>query len=99
MRRRIHRSDANRGPIVEALVRAGCGVYDMGRPVDLLVYAPRKRETMLLEIKNRDGKNQLTKAQKAFRASWPGPWYLVHTPEEALQCVGAVSIRDRGGEA
>lgn len=88
--RRAARQDANQGPIIAALRAAGCAVYVLQQPVDLLVWAPGSGY-YLIEIKNPDGFNRLTVAQKTFREKWSGPWYLVRTIEEALQCVGKTS--------
>ena len=81
------RKDANQGPICAALRAAGCAVFVTDKPLDLIVYNPRKRETLLVEVKNPDGFNRLTVEQKKFRESWTGPWYVVRSVEEALALV------------
>ena len=79
------RIDNTQTAIVEALRAAGVAVYHLKQPTDLLTWTAANGYA-LLECKSRYG--TLTKAQKAFRASWPGPWYIVKTPEEALEAVG-----------
>ena len=97
------RSDSNRKAIVDALRAAGCTVYDIRRPVDLLVgyqsnwmggYAP---VTMLMEIKRPDGPKggtwfkKHTEAQLAFLKSWNGgPVATVDSPEAALRAIGVM---------
>lgn len=71
--RRAARTDANKAEIVEAFKAAGCSVYDLQQPVDLLVGA--NMQTMLVEIKNgakAPSKQKYTKAQVAFLATWKG---------------------------
>lgn len=84
---RDHR-DANYQEIVGALKQAGCAVWPLARPVDLLVW--RAGQHYLVEIKNPHGFDRLTVAQKKFRSEWPGEWFIVRTSEEALQVVGAI---------
>ncbi len=84
--RRAARTDANKAEIVEALRAAGCVVYDLKLPVDLLVGAGGK--TLLVEIK--DGRKapsaqKYTKLQASFMASWTGgPVATVRDVEGAL---------------
>ena len=95
--------DSNRAEIVAALRKAGCVVYDIRRPVDLLVgyqsnwmggYAP---VTMLVEIKREPGKRggtshaKHTEAQLAFLKSWNGgPVATVDSPVAALRAIGVM---------
>ena len=78
-----HRTDANQPAIIEALEKIGCGVYVIGRPVDLLVgYRAR---CFILECKSKTGKK--TPAQKLFFETWPGQVRIVRSPEEAIRVV------------
>jgi hypothetical protein len=95
-----YQADANQGPIVEALRRAGAVVYLIegangrkGVP-DLLVAA--NKQTWLLEVKKplgpkgggRHEKGQyLSAEQEEFTRAWVlqgGPCAVVRNPEEAL---------------
>lgn len=60
--RRIHRSDANRAELVAFARACGITVFDIGRPVDLLVII--RGEWFPVELKSKDGK--YTDAQKEF---------------------------------
>lgn len=88
-----HRADNNQAEIVKALRAAGCSVYIIGRPFDLLTYAPRIRETIIADCK-KDPKEPWTEAQKEFIANWKGPWYRWHSVEEALQTVGVLRAEE-----
>ena len=71
--RRAARTDANKAEIVSALRAAGCVVWDLKLPVDLLVGANGK--TMLVEIKNGravPSAQKYTKLQTSFMATWTG---------------------------
>jgi hypothetical protein len=83
--RRAARTDSNQQAIVQALRAVGALPYYIKEPCDLIV-GYRGKNT-LLEIKNRDGKDQLTKAQVEFIATWPGQIEVVYTVEEALKAV------------
>lgn len=74
--------DDNQADIVKALRKCGFQVEIIGKPLDLLV-ANRAR-TFLLEVKNEDGKDELTKDQLDFLARWPGEWHIVKTETQAL---------------
>ncbi len=84
--RRAARTDANKAEIVSAFRAAGCVVWDLKLPVDLLVGANGK--TMLVEIK--DGRKvpsaqKYTKLQESFLATWiGGPVATVRDVEGAL---------------
>lgn len=81
------KTDANQKEIIDALTVAGCTVVQIDKPVDLLV--GRHGLTFLLEVKNREGKNRLTKAQEEFIETWRGrPVAVVHDVDEALSAVG-----------
>ena len=85
MIRHTHRRDENEAEIVNALEAIGCAVYRIGRPVDLLV--GYRAKNYLLEIKNRDGLNKLTKEQEKFIPSWKGQVRIVYTAEEDIELV------------
>lgn len=91
-RRSTGKADVNEGVIVEALKRAGCFVWSMERPADLLV--GHKGTWHVLEVK-RDAKAaraELRPVQKELIAlatgGYVGPVHVVTTPEEALAAVG-----------
>lgn len=85
--RRAAKVDSNQDGIVKALKRCGISVEVIGKPVDLIVHNPRNDITALMEVKNPDGRDQLTKDQIEFIARWPGPLYVVRSIEEALTAV------------
>ena len=62
------RVDANQADIVAALRDAGCSVWIIGRPVDVL--AGKGGNTVLIEIKTAKGKH--TELQKDFMSNWKG---------------------------
>ncbi len=80
-----HRTDANQKEIIEALGAIGCTVYPMARPVDLLV--GRDAHNYLLEVKNKDGLDELTDFQRKWIPAWKGQVRIVHSAEEAIECV------------
>lgn len=89
------RTDANRDQIVIALRAAGASVYDLRRPVDLLV--GYHGITLPMEIKRPAGPKggtagrKHTKAQLEFLATWKGgPVATVDGPEAALRAIGAI---------
>jgi hypothetical protein len=87
MMRRAARVDANQDAIVSALRAAGCYVWILGLPVDLLV--GRGKQTWLIEVK-RDTKARHTKLQKDFIQNWTGgQFFTVYGPEDALRAIGA----------
>lgn len=85
--RRAARVDDNQASIVKALRKCGISVEIIGKPLDLLVYNPRRERTSLMEVKNADGKNEFTEEQIDFMARWPGPIDVVRTEHEALVAV------------
>ena len=62
------RADSNRAEIVQVFRDAGWSVYDVRRPVDLMI--GKGGVTILVEIKR--GKGKHTKAQTDFMANWKG---------------------------
>src|SRR5258706_16062221 len=83
--RRAAKGDDNRHELVEAMKRVGARVYPIGKPLDYLVCF-RKR-TMLVEIKNPDGRNRLTKEQEEFIASWDGEIHICRSVQEVVNAV------------
>jgi hypothetical protein len=67
------------------LRRAGISVEIIGKPVDLLICC--RGETSVMEIKNPDGGDRLTKDQIEFIARWPGKVHIVRSVDEALRSV------------
>ena len=86
LNRYAKRRDHNESDIIRALESAGCQVWPLDQPLDLLVFNPRTGY-LLVEVKNPDGFNRLTKKQKQFRAEWRGPWFVVRSVDEALELV------------
>lgn len=102
MRRAAH-VDANHTAIVEALRRLGALVTSLaavGKGVpDLLVGF--RGVNVLLEVKNPQvilSDQQLNAAQKKFHETWPGPVFVVRTPQEAVLLV-VEAARPKGPEA
>ncbi|MDR2056586.1 MAG: hypothetical protein LBQ10_12085 [Desulfovibrio sp.] len=87
------KTDRNQDEIVRALLRCGCDVHYIRRPVDLLV--GRAGKNYLLEIKvpksKGEGGGQLTPEQAQFFGIWRGQAAIVETPDEALRAVGLAS--------
>jgi hypothetical protein len=83
--RRAAKVDANQAAIVDALRRCCVQVEPIGKPVDLLIC--HRGETALMEVKNPDGRDQLTKDQIEFMARWPGKVHVVRSVDEAIRCV------------
>ena len=80
--------DTSEPEIVQALRKAGARVWQLDRPFDLLVGLSGR--FTVLEVKS--GKAKPTDAQAdQIRACQAGglPVYVVRTPEEALQAIGA----------
>lgn len=83
--RRAAKSDSNQTEIVKALRRVGVSVEVIGKPVDLLIC--HRGETALMEVKNPDGRDELTKDQVEFIARWPGKLHIVRSIGDALTAV------------
>lgn len=83
--RRAANIDKNQPAIVKRLRSLGVSVEIIKQPVDLLVC--HRGETSLMEIKNPNGFDQLTKGQIEFIARWPGKVHVVKTEEEAIRAV------------
>jgi len=81
-----HRSDNNQKDIVSALRKIGAKVWLIGEPVDALV--AYRKQTWLMEFKNKEWYNKLTPAQKVFFEEWiGGPLLIVHTAEQAIEAI------------
>jgi hypothetical protein len=80
--------DKNQQDVVKALRDAGCYVYVIGLPVDLLV--GYNGQTFLVEIK--DGpKKALTSLQQDFFGNWiGGSLHRIESPDEALRMIGVL---------
>jgi hypothetical protein len=75
--------DANQAGIVEALLKIGCKVYDIDKPVDLLIEF--RGFWIVLEVKTKTGR--LEDSQKKFFKEVSAPAYVVRTPTEAIDAV------------
>jgi len=75
--------DANQASIVEALEKIGCRVYDIDKPVDLLVEF--RGVWVVLEVKTKKGK--LEKSQKRFFEKVKAPAFIVRDVVEATAAV------------
>ena len=80
-----HGTDANQPAVMEALVQIGCQCHEIERPVDLLVEF--RGLWILLEVKNRAGRNKLTKDQDRFFSKVKAPAFIVRDGEEAIAAV------------
>ena len=87
--RRAARIDTNQPAIVAALEAIGAHVYYIKRPVDLLVGF--RRRNILLEVKNKNGRDALTPDQIEFFNTWPGEKHIVYDTNEAIHAVAGVS--------
>lgn len=94
--RRAARADSNKKAIVDALREAGCSVYDLKMPVDLLVWSPWLDQSIPVEIKRPPGPKggtsgrHHTEAQRRFIESWPGMVVTVHSPAQAVAAMRPV---------
>ena len=80
-----HATDKNQPAIIEALEKIGCKVYEIERPVDLLVEF--RSQWILLEVKNKEGKNKETPGQIRFFIEVRAPAFIVRDIDEALAAV------------
>ena len=89
--RRAVKRDASEAAIVEALEAAGAWVWRISLPLDLIVFYNHR--ILLLEVKNPDSKPRKDRAKQTemiAKCQRDGfPVYVVRTPEEALQAIGA----------
>ena len=90
MSRRRPKVDSNHGEVVRALRAVDVRVVSLagvggGVPDLLTSYGG---QTILIEVKNPDGRNKLTEDQEAFFRSWAGRAVVVTSAKEALQVWG-----------
>lgn len=83
--RRAARVDDNQGLIVDALRKISVSVEIIGKPLDLLIC--HRGQTALMEVKNPDGKDALSREQVEFIARWPGKVHIVRSVDEAIRAV------------
>lgn len=83
--RRAANIDKNQPEIVNGLRHLGVAVEIIGKPVDLLAY--HRGQMFLIEVKNPDGFDRLTKDQVEFIERWPGPVHIVRNLDEAVRAV------------
>jgi len=88
-----HATDANQPAIIEALESEGCIVYEMEKPVDLLV--EYQRIWIAIEVKNPEGKNKLGNDQVKFFQITKAPCYVVRSGDEAIAAVRDASRLNR----
>ena len=89
--RRAARRDTSEPEIVQALEAAGARVWRLSQPLDLLVGFHGR--FLLLECKTGKRKRKDQPVQDATLAECHHkglPVYVVRTPEDALQAIGAV---------
>jgi hypothetical protein len=84
--RRAAKIDGNQHAIVEALERCAVKVYSIGKPVDLLC-CRQDKTLFLLEVKNPEGRDTITREQAEFLSTWPGDVHIVRSPEDAVRAV------------
>jgi len=85
-----NRVDANQKTIVTALRKVGCRVYEIERPVDLLVEF--RGSWCVLEVKNRDGRNRTTPGQDEFFEITRAPAGIVYDAEDAIAFVSRLTV-------
>ena len=82
---RAKKVDANHSEVVSHLRAIGWRVHDssaVGRGFpDLVVAHVRTRHMALVEVKA--GRGDLNELQRKFRDSWPGPLFVVRSPDDA----------------
>ena len=84
--RRAAKVDANQAEIISLLRQVpGVTVEVIGRPVDILI--GYRGKNLLVEIKNKSGKDKLTDAQRKFIPDWTGQVRVAHTFEEILKLI------------
>lgn len=84
---RAKKVDANHSAVVDHLRSIGWRVWDssaVGRGFpDLVVSHTRTGETCLVEVKA--GRGELNEIQRGFRDKWPGPVFVVRSPDDATR--------------
>lgn len=84
LRSYANKRDKNEAEIVEVLRKAGCSVFRLDKPCDLLVGF--RRQIFLVEVKAKKGK--LTKAQSEFAQTWRGPpVFIIRSVDGALETI------------
>lgn len=87
--RRAAKRDTSEALIVEALTAAGARVWRLSQPFDLLCGVGGR--FVVLEVKSGKGKLRPQQAADMAECHYRNlPVYVVRTPEEALQAIGAV---------
>lgn len=76
-----NKRDASEQSIVAALRKAGAAVCLIDKPCDAILHF--RGRTHLAEFKT--GRGKLTKEQERFFKLWPGPVYVIRTPEAAIE--------------
>ena len=85
-RHRTHRTDANQDEIIKLLRQIpGVRVEVIGRPVDILI--GYRGHNLLVEIKNKSGRDTLTDAQRKFIPDWTGQVRVAHTFDEIFKLI------------
>lgn len=82
------KKDLNQPEIVAALIQAGCSVWVLHTPVDLLV--GHRGRVFLFEVKRPERQKRRTPEQRDFLATWRGQCDVITTAEEALRIMGAL---------
>ena len=83
------RRDASEPTIVQALRSAGCRVWHLDRPFDLLVGLSGRFTVLECKSSARKRKDQQHQTDELLTAQAMGlPVFRVQTPEEALKAVG-----------
>lgn len=80
-----HATDFNQADIILALEKIGCHCHEIERPVDLLIEF--RGLWILIEVKNKKGRNKLTPDQGRFFRKVKAPAFIVHDIEEAVAAV------------
>jgi len=86
LKRHANKRDISEPEIVEALEKAGCTVFRMDKPVDLLV--GRRNTNFLVEcktVRKQGGLDKFTEDQIKFMDSWRGgPVVVLRSAEDAI---------------
>ena len=93
---RAARTDRNHADIVSILRQCGCRVQSLaavghGVP-DLLVWIPRHRRLLLIEVKDgskRPSERRLTDEQMRWHADWQGAVHVITDVSQVLELIGA----------
>lgn len=77
--------DKNQKLIVDEFKKYGCSVMEINGTIDLLVGITG--HNLLVEVKNPEGKNKLTKSQEEFILTWKGQLAVVRTVEDVKELI------------